>query len=951
MKEKRKVGVRLLAALLAVCMAFSYAPGVDAAKKKGGKVKNVTVSNLPSNTLTLAKGKSLTLKVKVTGSGKVSQAVVFQSNTPKVVSVTAKGKVTAKKSGSAKITITSKADRKKKTTVTVKVGTPVKSVTVKKPGSTTIMAGQTLKLKAKVSPSKASNKKIVWTSSKPKVAKVNASGKVTGVSAGTAWITAEAADGSGKQKRVKITVKQTNGIASMAVLNASTVQVKLKDAQKLALSNFTVKVNSSGKGSYNKLCRLDNIATSDNKTYLLVLDADNPIYNQENVEVTIKGLRGVKTASRRASYSIGTFKYTGYVTYSDIYYNETVSEYYEFGGYGYSAYTVANLPKGIKSEQVGNSIHFYGKAQQKGRVASTLQTRDEIGNTYTYSIIWLIGSDDTIAASASPAYLSLGADGQVYVDLQVRARGGSGSYTYSLTGNTYNLQINEYGEITGTLLAPGTYRLTAVVADATAPARKTTASVVINVARTISVSGVVKDMLGNPIPYADVTFSNKDRANKYTLNRYTECDDKGAFSATLVAGRYDIEASRYGSHRYLYAQALSTTRSGFDITLPVQRVVIYSNNSAVNPENFGTWYDEKGNSYGSGNIVWLKRGKHVLTTTTEMGRRTVTATLNVNVTVSTTTATAAVKISELPSNGTVTAETPLNISLSYDNKYYVFKPTVTGTYYFWTETDSYSYTYGRLEDENGEYLTSDEGSITNDNFYFSYRCEAGKTYYIRISNDEGTMAGKLYVSSMRRNNGTVTAETPLDISLSYSNKYYVFKPTATGTYYFWTETDSYSCTYGCLEDENGEYLTSDGDSITNGNFYFSYACEAGKTYYIGVSNEEDTMAGKLCVSATQPSFGDYEDEYYAPDTAEDAELMTEETKPEDAAGETEPEETVEEASSEDAAGETEPEETVEEAASEDAAGETEPEETVEETAPEETDVSGQESGYEAPSLP
>lgn len=64
---------------------------------------------------------------------------------------------------------------------------------------------QKLTLKASVEPGNATNKKLDWTSSDEGVATVN-NGQVTGVSPGTAVITASAADGSGISASVTVTV-------------------------------------------------------------------------------------------------------------------------------------------------------------------------------------------------------------------------------------------------------------------------------------------------------------------------------------------------------------------------------------------------------------------------------------------------------------------------------------------------------------------------------------------------------------------------------------------------------------------------------------------------------------------------------------------------------------------------------------------------------------------------
>ena len=84
--------------------------------------------------------------------------------------------------------------------------------------------GSTASLSATVSPSNATIKKIIWKSSNPQVAKVDQSGKITALSAGTTTITVTAVDGSEvfascdvvvKGVETKITLSQTEANLSV----------------------------------------------------------------------------------------------------------------------------------------------------------------------------------------------------------------------------------------------------------------------------------------------------------------------------------------------------------------------------------------------------------------------------------------------------------------------------------------------------------------------------------------------------------------------------------------------------------------------------------------------------------------------------------------------------------------------------------------------------------------
>lgn len=134
----------------------------------------------------------------------------WSSNSPSVASVSAAGKVTAIKAGTAKITAKYGT---KSVVCTIKVGgVPVKGVKLYEKGKTavlarkTIAAGKTVSLVAKLNPVKPTNSKLTWASSNTSVATVSKTGLVRGTSkGGTATITVTTQDGSFKAT-CKITV-------------------------------------------------------------------------------------------------------------------------------------------------------------------------------------------------------------------------------------------------------------------------------------------------------------------------------------------------------------------------------------------------------------------------------------------------------------------------------------------------------------------------------------------------------------------------------------------------------------------------------------------------------------------------------------------------------------------------------------------------------------------------
>lgn len=165
-------------AKLRITLASGKIPDVSI-KIQTGDVKTTKVTGVASK-LTLAKGQKLTLKPgREPFTSK--QKFTYSTSSKSVVKVTSSGQLTAVAPGTAKITVKS-GSKKATCTVTVPGIAGVKSsVTLKKKKSTT--------LKPKLY---GISGKATFISSNPTVATVNASGKVTGVSKGTATITIKA---------------------------------------------------------------------------------------------------------------------------------------------------------------------------------------------------------------------------------------------------------------------------------------------------------------------------------------------------------------------------------------------------------------------------------------------------------------------------------------------------------------------------------------------------------------------------------------------------------------------------------------------------------------------------------------------------------------------------------------------------------------------------------------
>ena len=144
--------------------------------------------------------------------------VQWHSDNPSIASVNASsGYIRANAVGITKIyaTATDGSDCSDYLTVTVKNSVPVTSVTLNR-SSLSLEEGQCASLSATVYPSNATNKNVTWTSSNKKVATVSG-GIVTAISAGSAKITATAADGSGKSASCTVYVTGDVLVSSITV--------------------------------------------------------------------------------------------------------------------------------------------------------------------------------------------------------------------------------------------------------------------------------------------------------------------------------------------------------------------------------------------------------------------------------------------------------------------------------------------------------------------------------------------------------------------------------------------------------------------------------------------------------------------------------------------------------------------------------------------------------------
>ena len=200
----------------AVCKVSVYQP-----------VASMTAKPL---TMTVPAGKTVSAAYEIKPADATYQAVTWTSSDPEIATVDETGAVTGVNLGKATVVGALNepgVDKQKSVKITVTVTRGVESVHISP--FLKVAKGKSEKVTCSIAPEDATDKKINWTSSDPKVAAVS-NGTVRGVGTGTCTITAEAADGSGATSSCQVVVVQAvtglkSGSSRYVVFEESTVRL------------------------------------------------------------------------------------------------------------------------------------------------------------------------------------------------------------------------------------------------------------------------------------------------------------------------------------------------------------------------------------------------------------------------------------------------------------------------------------------------------------------------------------------------------------------------------------------------------------------------------------------------------------------------------------------------------------------------------------------------------
>lgn len=257
-----------------------------------GSLVSVTGVSVSPATVSINNGETSQLTASVSPSEAFHKTISWSSGNPSVATVDSTGLVKGISAGFTTITATSIDGSKTATSnVTVRnTNIPVAEVEIS-PDTSTVNIGATIQYTATVSPSNATNKKVIWISGNTEVATVDSTGLVKGISAGLADIKVTTLDGDKPATSVVIVTDPITSISEINYNDGFTFYPNpVNDLLKIEICNeFSQKVEIQLFDNTGRLILTKNLQGLKHVLYMGNL---NPglyflkIYNEKNVIIT-----------------------------------------------------------------------------------------------------------------------------------------------------------------------------------------------------------------------------------------------------------------------------------------------------------------------------------------------------------------------------------------------------------------------------------------------------------------------------------------------------------------------------------------------------------------------------------------------------------------------------------------------------------------------------------------
>ncbi len=186
-----------------------------------------------TNASYITKGEQKTLKVAITPTDARNGSVTWTSSDPGIVKIDSSGKITGLKEGTA--TITAKSENGKTATANIKVLGDNTRLEIRTTAND-VKVGNSISLTAYTMPSNELLGDVTWTSSDTSIAKIDSTGKLTGVKEGTVTITAKSKNGKTAMISIKV-------LADNITLEIKAKKNKIKISESVILSAYIMPNN------------------------------------------------------------------------------------------------------------------------------------------------------------------------------------------------------------------------------------------------------------------------------------------------------------------------------------------------------------------------------------------------------------------------------------------------------------------------------------------------------------------------------------------------------------------------------------------------------------------------------------------------------------------------------------------------------------------------------------
>lgn len=542
-KKNRRIIACLVIALLLPAGVIS--PSGAASAKKAGSQKTVAKQKIirakslkMKQTLSLKVGEQKKLKVTV----KPKKATLkWKSNRKKVVSVSGKGVVKAKKTGTAKITVSS---GKKKA---------VCKVTVKQAQSTQ-PANQT-------------------TPPQP--------------AGPQATPTMKPADYS---------------IQSVEVVNSKVIRITLSKAKNFSLSNFSVEKKRSVDAINTRKLTLASCSHSGNTVYDLLLADGSDAENGEDTNVVSDGDYVRVSIASSGTIVTGENVYYSRIVPQNHYIagktGETIEEkiYFTTSYQGYlSDVTVSGLPEGLTASVSEQYVTVKGTPSEVADgVQANMTATDEMGRSLQEKILFYIGSDTRIVSYIEENGKTILANNDMDKRFPIRTMGGSGHYNYTLVDNSnewvylmdkdirFSRWVNDSGQ--KEFLPEGNYTVSYRVTDQEQEDVSTEGTLAVTAVHGVEISGKVMTVDQQPVESAQVAAVVDDPEQRYypsplfdSSEGKDSAEETGSYHFMVYPGEtYQITVRIDGLEKNISHYNPGNADQVLDFVLPVYKVTFQS---------------------------------------------------------------------------------------------------------------------------------------------------------------------------------------------------------------------------------------------------------------------------------------------------------------------------------------------------------------------------------------